>query len=566
MKYILLLMLGFSCATELKDLSGFTPIKPPAFHADQLADPALDNGASLQDGNGRFWFLHSAPQTFDHSFTTIQLVPGLYGFASGQVKLGPNQIVLPQELADRFFVVYRVGPTYFFMSTIARQHRCYHELDSILDGLVPRSRMLSILASIQKVSPGTSSPVIGRRNGGLTEAQVHRQNLLTLVGQGSRALLERSARQQITAPRDLSVVAANFIPDLEDDVLSRAADTPQSSIDVDGREVFFYCDVLPGAQTITKLPGIFIACQGQFLHRVVTIDSSHVPSDHLFWAYLVTSNHSMSVLIASTQIKEDELTQVFAANLSIGEKTKLLEFVQSARGKRQLPAAELLRTVSAESVMLPSCQQDIAASFDSLGDDPFRNVSAQDRIEHLSKVLRLMGIHFELADVESLAQGILSLDFLSKLSSDKSRLNQLITILSDRSWIKTIIAGNSQEPEFPEILLQLKETVTKIYFSHSMMKFVPLHILEQFFQLERVSFSGSAHVNGVTIDVGQGYINNRFNQETIKSAFASFLSNMPRLQELNIQGTGLETNFQAYVNDILSKRSTQVQPRRITLS
>lgn len=493
-------------------------------------------------------------------------MPGLFGFSSGQVKLGPDQIMLPPELSDRFFVVYRAGTTYFFMSSIARQHRCYHELDPILNGLVPRSRMLSILASLQKVSTDTSSPVIGRRNRGLTEAQVHRQNLLTLVGQGSRTLLERTARQKITAPRDLSAVAANFIPDLEDDVLSIAADTRQSSVEVDGREVFFYCDVLPGAHTITKLPGIFIACQGQFLHHVVTVDSSHVPSDHLFWTYLVTSNHSMSVLIASTQIKDEELSQVFAANLSIGEKTKLLEFVLSARGKCQLPVVESLRTVSTESVMLPSCQQEISASFDSLGDDPFRNVSTQDRIEHLSKVLRLMGIHFESVDLKSLAEGILSLEFLSKLSSNQSRLNQLITILSDRSWIKTIIAGNTQQFEFPEVLLQLKETVTKIDFSNSMMKSVPLHILREFSRLERVNFSGSPHVNGVTMEIGKGYLNNRHNQDAIKSAFANFLGNMSHLQELNIQATGLEVNFQAYVTELLSQRSTQTQPRRITFS
>ncbi len=65
MKYILLLMLGFSCATELKDLSALTPIFPPAFNADQLADPALDSGACLQDEHGRFWFLHSNFQIFD---------------------------------------------------------------------------------------------------------------------------------------------------------------------------------------------------------------------------------------------------------------------------------------------------------------------------------------------------------------------------------------------------------------------------------------------------------------------------------------------------------------------
>ncbi len=325
--------------------------------------------------------------------------------------------------------------------------------------------------------------------------------------------------------------------------------------------------------TLTRGPGLYGFFSGPAEINGSLLEIPNSLTNRLFIHFIVKSGQQSQSFLLSTLGSDDEINRVCAACLSASEKLALIQNYQRNDGDEPLTdsSSSTVTSSSARSIVLPlttsMSQDDVRTTLSGvrgLGDDPLRNTPEIERSKYFQTCFSLLGISFDVGDVAALSTGVLSLEFLERVAKTPEAQKRLVYFLSDLPWINRVYAESYNGDNLPESLEHIK-SITEIYCGSSQVNVLQLGLLHQFPNLRKVSFSSAALLNNVH-DGQRAYINSRKHTETIRSLLEIFINEMTHLEALDLKGTGLEKNFQAYVNDLLSQRSTQVQPRRITLS
>lgn len=323
--------------------------------------------------------------------------------------------------------------------------------------------------------------------------------------------------------------------------------------------------------TLTRGPGLygFFSGPADINGSLVEIPSSF--ADRLFVLFIIKSGQQSIPLFLSTVATDDEINQVCTACLSASEKLSLIQKYQKGESLRDSSSSMETSSSSARSIVLPlttsMSQEDVRTTLSGirdLGEDPLRSTPEMERTKYFKTCFSLLGISFEPGDLSMLSKGVLSLEFLDRVAKTPEAKNRLVYFLSDLPWINRVYAESYNGDRLPESLEYIK-SITEIYCGSSKINVLQLELLRQLPNLRKIVFSSATLLNNVH-DGQRAYINSRKYTETIRNLLSLFISSMTYLEVLDLKGTGLEVNFQAHVTELLSQRSTQVQPRRITFS